>query len=202
MRRILETHSKSIIIFAGFAVSVAGWFLWNIILSRMYAHEFAIYFVRDNFLHNFGGVLSWWVTIALALFSLIVMELCVQAIRRVYWPTDQDLMQRIEKDAVANKIVRDRAAAAERGEAEELELQDVTAATSNGGQAHGHERKARVSEATYDGASDAWAASEHPRHERQQHYQNGAGVAPPQQAYQQDSWHQTRHDQRNPFNDY
>ena len=31
----------------------------------------------------------------------MVLDLVVQALRRVYWPKDQDLMQRIEKDTYA-----------------------------------------------------------------------------------------------------
>ncbi|OTA00764.1 hypothetical protein A9Z42_0010280 [Trichoderma parareesei] len=38
------------------------------------------------------------------------MELAVQAIRRVYWPTERDLMQRVEKDANAKEILKKYAA--------------------------------------------------------------------------------------------
>jgi len=96
--RILEVHSKTIIIFAGFLISIGGWFLWNIILSAVYRGYVGPYIVRHSFLRNFGRELQWWVTMLLGLTVLLTLELVVQSVRRVYWPTDQDLMQRIERD--------------------------------------------------------------------------------------------------------
>lgn len=82
--------------------------------------------MRDAILENFGRQLVWWTTILLELAALIVIELVIQAIRRVYWPTDEDLMQRVEKDQMAYSALKDRAAkAAESGEAEGFELQDI-----------------------------------------------------------------------------
>jgi phospholipid-translocating ATPase len=86
-----------------------------------------IYIVRDGFTQNFGRQLLWWATVLVGLAALVVAELVVQALRRVYWPNDQDLMQRIEKDALAQGKLRDRAQAAERGEAEGIELRDLIA---------------------------------------------------------------------------
>lgn len=94
-------HSKTIITFIGFVISVGGWFVWMLALSGVYPVSFGPYIVRDAFIHNFGRVLQWWTVVLLELITLVVMELVVQAIRRVYWPTDQDLMQRLEKD---NKV--------------------------------------------------------------------------------------------------
>ncbi|KAI5461679.1 hypothetical protein BGZ63DRAFT_424547 [Mariannaea sp. PMI_226] len=94
---ILELHSKTVITFAGLLISVGGWFMWMLALSGVYPLKFGPYIVRDAFIHNFGHTLSWWTIVFLELATLVVMELVVQAVRRVYWPTDQDLMQRIEK---------------------------------------------------------------------------------------------------------
>ncbi|KAG6002044.1 hypothetical protein E4U21_003558 [Claviceps maximensis] len=102
---ILELHHKTIITFTGFFVSVAGWFLWCIFLSGMYPRKVGKDMVRKAFLHNFGRQLSWWTTLLLALATLVVVDLVVQSVRRVYWPTDQDLMQRIEKNADATRAV-------------------------------------------------------------------------------------------------
>ncbi|KAG9252170.1 uncharacterized protein F5Z01DRAFT_676059 [Emericellopsis atlantica] len=100
---ILECHYKTIIIFGGFALSVAGWFLWMIIISQTYEAVAGIYVVKDGFLHNFGPTLAWWTIILLELAALVVIDLAVQSIRRVYFPNDQDLMQRVEKDARKKK---------------------------------------------------------------------------------------------------
>ncbi|KAG5976494.1 hypothetical protein E4U55_007305 [Claviceps digitariae] len=102
---ILELHHKTIITFGGFFVSVAGWFLWCLFLSGTYPRKVGKDMVRKGLLQNFGRQLSWWTTLLLALATLVVMDLVVQAVRRVYWPTDQDLMQRIEKDEEARRAV-------------------------------------------------------------------------------------------------
>lgn len=94
----------------GLAVEVIGWFVWNLFLSAVYPTTVGPISVRDAFLHAFGDRLSWWTTLLLTLATLIILELAVQAIRRVYWPTDQDLMQRIEKDTSSKQILRQYAA--------------------------------------------------------------------------------------------
>ncbi|KJZ73991.1 hypothetical protein HIM_06659 [Hirsutella minnesotensis 3608] len=100
---ILELHSKTVITFAGFFLSIGGWFLWNVILSGIYRPRVGPYIVRHAFLDNFGRTLPWWSTVFLALGVVVTLELAVQGLRRVYRPTDQDLVQRIEKDPVAHR---------------------------------------------------------------------------------------------------
>lgn len=78
-----------------------------LVLSGIYPLKFGPYIVRDAFIHNFGHTLSWWTIVLLELAALVVMELVVQAVRRVYWPTDQDLMQRIEKDNLVHGLFED-----------------------------------------------------------------------------------------------
>lgn len=114
---ILELHSKTIITFAGFFVSVAGWFLWMLALSGLYTRKVGVYIVRDAFINNFGHTLQWWTAVLLELTALIVVELAVQAVRRVYWPTDQDLMQRLEKDHEVEKLFQDHQTELEDGQA-------------------------------------------------------------------------------------
>ena len=131
LNSILETHHKNIIILGGFTLSVAGWWLWQIILSRMYGYVFDIYLVRDNFLLHYGQQLSWWAICLLELAALVVLDLVTLSIRRVYFPTDQDLMQRIEKDAKSKKAMKDHAARMENGDVDAMEMQDVPAAKPN-----------------------------------------------------------------------
>lgn len=75
------------------------------LLSLIYQPTIGPIIVKGDLLHNFGRRLSWWTTLLLVLATLIIIELAVQALRRVYWPTDQDLMQRIEKDANSKEIL-------------------------------------------------------------------------------------------------
>ncbi|KAH7318174.1 hypothetical protein B0I35DRAFT_451189 [Stachybotrys elegans] len=124
---ILEMHSKTIITALGLIISVGGWFLWNMILSAAYREQAGAYVVRHGFIDNFGRQLLWWATLLLALTVLIVAELVVQAIRRVYFPSDEDLMQRVEKDSIAQKKLQDKALAAERGETDGIELRELIA---------------------------------------------------------------------------
>ncbi|KAK1964950.1 phospholipid-translocating P-type ATPase [Colletotrichum sublineola] len=94
---VLEMENKNVVILVGFLVSVGGWFLWNILLSASFRDVLRIYQIRHAFLQNFGRTLSFWTTILLALAAVICLELVVDAIRRVYWPHDVDLMQRLER---------------------------------------------------------------------------------------------------------
>ncbi|UKZ46133.1 hypothetical protein TrVGV298_000331 [Trichoderma virens] len=126
---LLEFHSKTLIPLLGLAVEITGWFLWNLILSTIYQRTVGPIIVRDEFIHNFGPRLSWWTSLVLGLVTPIIMELVVQAVRRVYWPTDQDLMQRIEKDANSKEILKKYAADGggdlEAGDTQGIELEEM-----------------------------------------------------------------------------
>lgn len=74
--------------------------------------------MRNTFRNNFGRNPVWWLTGLAALAVVIVLELAVSGIRRVYFPTDQDLMQEVEKNRAVKGVVRDHAGiTAEEGEA-------------------------------------------------------------------------------------
>ncbi|KHN94912.1 ATPase, P-type, phospholipid-translocating, flippase [Metarhizium album ARSEF 1941] len=130
---ILELHSKTVITFGGFIISVAGWFLWCLFLSGMYPPKVGKDMVRRGLLRNFGRQASWWTTLLVALAALVVMDLVAQGVRRVYWPTDQDLMQRMEKDAGARRALREHAALREAGfEDDDVEMHDLIARRGRG----------------------------------------------------------------------
>jgi phospholipid-translocating ATPase len=114
---VLELRNQTIISFLGLFISVSGWFTWNIFLSAIYAQLPGPYIVRGSFLKNFGRNPTWWVTGIVTLTAVIVFELVVASVRRVFWPRDQDLMQELEKDAGIMEVMREHAA--ERGEAGE-----------------------------------------------------------------------------------
>ncbi|PNY28583.1 Phospholipid-transporting ATPase [Tolypocladium capitatum] len=121
---ILELHCKTVVTFTGFFLSAGGWFLWNILLSAIYKQSVGPYIVRAAFLHTFGLRPQWWATMFIGLAMLMALELAVQGVRRVYWPTDQDLMQRIEKDMAVETSI----AAATKGEKDgegDIEMQNL-----------------------------------------------------------------------------
>lgn len=101
---ILELHTKTVITFAGYIITTGGWFIWLLILNKVISPTMNVYLVYDTFTRNFGAHLAWWTTLLLAFIGPIVLELVVQSVRRVYWPTDTDLMQRMEQDTNAQQM--------------------------------------------------------------------------------------------------
>ncbi|KAM5344777.1 hypothetical protein ACJ41O_010639 [Fusarium nematophilum] len=120
---ILEVHTKTVVTFGGCFISVLGWFLWMLAISGLYSEQFGIYIVRRAFIDNFGRTLQWWTAVLLQLVVLTVADLVVQAIRRVFFPRDQDLMQRIEKDNNVDKVFNVKKA--EEGDAEGVVVDDA-----------------------------------------------------------------------------
>lgn len=113
---VLEMHNQTIISLVGLILSVGGWFLWNILLSLIYAPTAGPYIVRDAFLQNFGRKAIWWLTMLVALLAPIVLELTLAAVRRIFKPRDRDLMQELEHDEGLMDVMKEHAA--ERGEGE------------------------------------------------------------------------------------
>jgi phospholipid-translocating ATPase len=80
---------------------VVLWFAWNVffaetaIASGKSPSPYAVY---KGFTQHFGTQLIWWTTILLTLAALTVFDLGVQAVRRVYFPTETDLWQERERD--------------------------------------------------------------------------------------------------------
>ncbi|CAN8096065.1 unnamed protein product [Discula destructiva] len=94
---VLELHNKTVVTFVGLLLSTGGWFLWNLILNGVYKQQIGPYSVRGAFIHRFGKQPLWWLTLVMVLIMVTVVELAVTALRRIFWPQDQDLMQEMEK---------------------------------------------------------------------------------------------------------
>lgn len=90
-------HSKSWLVPLALAISIGGWFFWNILLSSIY-HNNVIYFVKGTFFHKFGKNPLWWFTLVLILVSVIAFEIAVASLRAAYFPTDEDTFQELERD--------------------------------------------------------------------------------------------------------
>lgn len=148
--------------------------MWLCILSQMYPATMAIYIVRDGFIHNFGNTLLWWVIILLELAALIVLDLAVQSIGRVYFPNDVDLMQRIEKDAAKKAVKGEKDA--------DVEMQDVDVPESgyeNSAPATREPTRETQSATREDQTkSMAWTGNA-------EHYYSNVDPRPPQATYQQ-----------------
>ncbi|KAI9788660.1 MAG: hypothetical protein M1835_002165 [Candelina submexicana] len=107
----IEMHNKSVISAISFVLCVGGWFLWNILLSALYANN-TVYNVKQGFLDRFGRNPLWWLVLILVVSACIVFELGVTALRAAYWPTDVDVFQELEKDTSIRERF-EKAAAAE-----------------------------------------------------------------------------------------
>ena len=93
----LEVGDRTPVILGAMALSIAGWWLWNLLLSALFKGVVAPYVVRDAFLHGFGRDGLWWLVHFIVLSALVVFELAVSAVRKALWPTDRDLMQEVEQ---------------------------------------------------------------------------------------------------------
>lgn len=101
-------HTKTVVTFGGCFISILAWFLWNLIIGEMYPGGMSIYLVQRAFLDNYGRTLSWWTTGLWVLSTLIILELIIHAVRRVYWPGDWDVMQRLEKNGELDRLDEER----------------------------------------------------------------------------------------------
>ncbi|KAL1857370.1 drs2 neo1 protein [Paecilomyces lecythidis] len=110
--QFLEIHYKSILCVIIMIISVGGWFLWNIILSRQYndISGKGVYDVRSNFLTRTGENLPFWVVLLLAISAVLLLEFAVSAIRALLFPTDVDIFQEFEQDREIRKRFEEAAA--------------------------------------------------------------------------------------------
>lgn len=108
----LEVHNKTYLSIIVMVISIGGWFLWNMILSRRYTMQSGkgIYHVRGNFLHQTGHSLSFWVVLLVAVVAVVVFEVAVSAVRANVFPTDVDVFQEYEQDLEIRKRFEEAAA--------------------------------------------------------------------------------------------
>lgn len=107
---ILECHHKTMIIFGGFAISIIGWFVWNLFIGVIYPLKFGPYVVRGSFVHEFGNKLGWWATAGATIAAVLAFELGVTALQRIYFPRDQHLWQEIEREGGVSEVLKEHAA--------------------------------------------------------------------------------------------
>lgn len=116
--RFIEMHYKTWISVLGWFLSVGGWTLWNVILSAIYSSQSStVYAVRAGFLKHFGGSGKWWLVIIGIIDSVLIFEIAVLAIKKIWWPSDVDIWQVLEKD----EVIKRRLAEAAAGEAAGIE---------------------------------------------------------------------------------
>ena len=101
---VIELHSKTWITFAAFAITIAGWFVWLLILNSAYAlKEQLAYNVRWGFVSDFGPMLEWWLTAWSCVTAFLIFDCLVSYLRKIFYPSDTDVFQELEKDPVIRK---------------------------------------------------------------------------------------------------
>ncbi|EAQ86327.1 hypothetical protein CHGG_07580 [Chaetomium globosum CBS 148.51] len=111
----LEVHDRTAVIMGGMAVSILGWWVWNVLLSALFRGAIGPYVVRDAFLEGFGRDGMWWLVHFIVLSALVVFELGVSAVRRALWPSDRDLMQEVEHVQGVEDVLREHVDGGEAG---------------------------------------------------------------------------------------
>jgi uncharacterized membrane protein len=69
-----------------------------------------VYAVKGGFLGHFGKNPTWWLVVILTVLAVVVFELSVTAIRKVYLPNDVDIFQELEQDPVLRRRFEEAAA--------------------------------------------------------------------------------------------
>ncbi|OJJ64446.1 hypothetical protein ASPSYDRAFT_84458 [Aspergillus sydowii CBS 593.65] len=110
--QVIEVHNKTYLSLAVFIISVGGWFLWNMILSRQYDMKSGdgIYHVRSNFLLHSGHDLAFWVVLLVTVTAVLIFEISVCSLRANLFPADVDVFQEYEKDLDIRKRFEEAAA--------------------------------------------------------------------------------------------
>ncbi|KAF2225946.1 hypothetical protein BDZ85DRAFT_272555 [Elsinoe ampelina] len=105
----IEIHNKSVMALIANFCSIGGWFLWNMILSNVYADN-RIYFVRDGFMGRFGRNPAWWAALTLAVAAVLLFEVAVRGLKAAFFPTDTETFQALERDLGVRKRFEEAAA--------------------------------------------------------------------------------------------
>jgi phospholipid-translocating ATPase len=100
--QLLEQHNKSVIALACVIVEVGGWWLWNVLLSITYANNYE-YDVKDGILERFGRNPLWWSSLILILLACVLFEIVVRTVKGVFFPTDVEIFQQLEKDPIVRR---------------------------------------------------------------------------------------------------
>ncbi|KAI0135879.1 phospholipid-translocating P-type ATPase [Daldinia grandis] len=107
---ILECHHKTVITFVGFALSIIGWFLWNLLIGAIHPVKFGPYVVRGSFVHEFGNKLGWWTAAGATIAAVVAFELGLTAFQRIYYPQDQHIWQEIEREGRVLGVLKEHTA--------------------------------------------------------------------------------------------
>ena len=97
--QFLELHNKSVTCVIAMILSIGGWWLFNLILSAVYAKN-VIYDVRGGLLDRFGRNALWWLTLIVTIIAVWAFEITVRCLKDLWAQSDVEVFQELEKDPV------------------------------------------------------------------------------------------------------
>ncbi|KAK6350040.1 hypothetical protein TWF696_006289 [Orbilia brochopaga] len=101
--QFMEQHNITIVAVIVWVVTVAGWFLWNVVIIGYGFQTWTIYYLPQEFALHVGRDLLWWTVVLFVLACCIVFELSVRSIKTSFFPNEVDHFQEIQKDPVLKK---------------------------------------------------------------------------------------------------
>ncbi|RKF61006.1 putative phospholipid-transporting ATPase DNF3 [Erysiphe neolycopersici] len=121
---IFEMYNKTFLSIGSWAVTIMGWFLWQILLSGVFkpGKIYPLYPIKDGFVHDFGANILWWTVVVLGIACLVILELGVSSIRKTFFPTDVDIFQELQRDALIRKRFKDTLEAELNGDISEVKM--------------------------------------------------------------------------------
>lgn len=94
--QVWEIRNRTLTCVVAIVLTLLGWSLWNIVLSRIYWDN-TIYNVQDGLLNRWGRNLLWWLTLLVVVFAVWTFETLVTLVRQTVLPSDVDSFQELEK---------------------------------------------------------------------------------------------------------
>ncbi|KAI1827754.1 phospholipid-translocating P-type ATPase [Xylaria intraflava] len=96
---VIEMHNKTWLPLFACALSISVWFLFSLVIGALpprYSWDSA-YRVYRGFVQTFGNSTPWWAVAVIGIFIAVGFNLGVTAVQRVFFPTDRNLWQEIER---------------------------------------------------------------------------------------------------------
>ncbi|KAK5094287.1 drs2 neo1 protein [Exophiala xenobiotica] len=108
--QFFELHNKSIMAGLAIFLSIGGWWLWNLILAKVFDSDDSIYHVNGGLIHAFGRNPLWWLTLILIVLTVSVFEISMKAVKTILFPNEVEMFQVYERDIEVKKRFEESAA--------------------------------------------------------------------------------------------
>ncbi|KAG0647426.1 phospholipid-transporting ATPase [Hyphodiscus hymeniophilus] len=100
---VLQYHYKTWVPIFGAALTISGWWAWCLLLSAIYTNSAGEYTVYRGFTEHFGKNPTWWAVLVAVLAVVIMLELGIDMLQKIYWPSSIDVWQELEQDSEIRK---------------------------------------------------------------------------------------------------